>query len=87
MPQLSTQEEDKKEKEDLFQSHLEKIEKQLESTKVESSKVNGKESLMEKDPITYIFQMDQFFDIHQVPTLQKVTIASLYIEPGQFVWY
>ena len=35
---VSTQEEDKKEKEDLFQSHLEKIEKQLESRKLESSK-------------------------------------------------
>ena len=31
--------------------------------------------------------MQQFFDIHQVPTLQKVTIASLYLEPNQFVWY
>ena len=33
------------------------------------------------------FQMEQFFDLHQVPTLQKVTIASLYLEPDQFVWY
>ena len=24
---------------------------------------------------------------HQVPNLQKVTIASLYLEPKQFVWY
>ena len=31
--------------------------------------------------------MEQFFDIHQVPNLQKVTIASLYLEPQQFVWY
>jgi len=30
--------------------------------------------------------MDQFFD-PQVPTLQKVTIASLYLEPKQFAWY
>ena len=40
-----------------------------------------------KDPITWIFQMEQFFDLHQVPTLQNVTIASLYLEPNQFVWY
>ena len=40
-----------------------------------------------KDPITWIFQMEQFFDLHQVATLQKVTIASLYLEPDQFVWY
>ena len=40
-----------------------------------------------KDPITWIFQMGQFFDLHQVPTLQKVTTASLYLEPGKFVWY
>ena len=40
-----------------------------------------------KDPITWIFQMVQFFDLHQVPSMQKVTIASLYLEPDQFVWY
>ena len=40
-----------------------------------------------KDPIIWIFQMEQFFDLHQVPTLQKVTIASFYLEPNQFVWY
>ena len=40
-----------------------------------------------KYPITWIFQMDQFFDLHQVPNLQKVTITSLYLEPEQFVWY
>ena len=34
-----------------------------------------------KDPLTWIFQMEQFFDIHQVPNLQKVTIASLYLDP------
>ena len=39
-----------------------------------------------KDPVTWIFQMEQFFDLHQVPTLQKVTIASLYLEPDQSVW-
>ena len=33
------------------------------------------------------FQMEQLFDLQQVPTLQKVTIASLYLEPDQFVWY
>jgi hypothetical protein len=33
-----------------------------------------------KDPITWIFQMEQFFDLHQVPTLQNVTLASLYLE-------
>ena len=38
-----------------------------------------------KDPITWILQMEQFFDLHQVTSLQKVTIASLYLEPKQFV--
>ena len=37
---VSTKEEDKEEKEDLFQMRLEKIEKQLESRKLESSKVD-----------------------------------------------
>ena len=40
-----------------------------------------------KDPITWIFQMEQFFDIHQVPNLQKVTLAYLYLEAQQLVWY
>ena len=40
-----------------------------------------------KDPITWIFQMEKMFDLHQVPTMQKVTIASLYLELNQFVLY
>ena len=40
-----------------------------------------------KDALTWIFEMEHFFDLHQVPTQQKVTIASLYLEPPQFVWY
>jgi hypothetical protein len=31
--------------------------------------------------------MKQFFDLHNVPHTQKVRIASLYLEPNQFVWY
>jgi hypothetical protein len=31
-----------------------------------------------KDPITWILQMEQFFDLHNVPHTQKVQIASLY---------
>jgi hypothetical protein len=42
---------------------------------------------MRKDPITWILQMEQFFDLHNVPHTQKVQIASLYLEPNQFVWY
>jgi hypothetical protein len=40
-----------------------------------------------KDPITWILQMEQFFDLHNVPHTKKVRIASLYLEPNQFVWY
>ena len=40
IPQLSTQEEDKEEKYDLLQSRLKKIEKQLKSGHLESSKVD-----------------------------------------------
>jgi hypothetical protein len=40
-----------------------------------------------KDPITWILQMEQFFDLHDVPHTQKVQIAYLYLEPNQFVWY
>ena len=31
--------------------------------------------------------MEQLFDLHQVSTLQKVTIASLYLKLDEFVWY
>jgi hypothetical protein len=31
--------------------------------------------------------MEQLFDLHQTPRLQKVPIASLYLENYQFVWY
>jgi hypothetical protein len=40
-----------------------------------------------KDQITWILSMEQFFDIHDVPQTQNVQIASLYLEPNQFVWY
>ena len=40
VPQLFTQEEDKEEQDDLLQLHLKKIEKQLESRNLESSKVD-----------------------------------------------
>src|ERR1700722_1243510 len=49
--------------------------------KIDMSKFDG------KDPITWILQMEQFFDLHNVPHTQKVRIASLYLEPNQFVWY
>jgi hypothetical protein len=40
-----------------------------------------------KDPITWILHMEQFFDLHNVSHTQKVRIASLYLEPNQFLWY
>jgi hypothetical protein len=35
-----------------------------------------------KDPITWILQIEQLFDLHNVPHTQKVRIASLYLEPN-----
>jgi len=40
-----------------------------------------------KDPVTWILQMEQFFDLHEVKYTQKVCISSVYLEPNQFVWY
>ena len=40
-----------------------------------------------KDPITWIFQMEQLLDIHKVSNLQKVTTTSFYLDPQRFVWY
>ena len=32
-----------------------------------------------KDPIAWIFHMEKLFNLHEVPTLQKVGIASLHL--------
>lgn len=40
-----------------------------------------------KDSVNWILQMEKYFDIHGVPLLQKVCIASNYLEPNQFLWY
>ena len=40
-----------------------------------------------KDPATWILQMEQFFDLNNVQNAQKVRMATLYLEPNQFVWY
>jgi len=40
-----------------------------------------------KDPVTWILQMDQYFNLHNVQNTQKVCIANLYLEQNQFVWY
>ena len=40
-----------------------------------------------KDPTTWILQMEQFFDLNNVQNSQKVRMATLYLEPNQFVWY
>ena len=31
--------------------------------------------------------MQQYFDLHNVQSTQKVRIANLYLEPNQFMWY
>ena len=50
-------------------------------TKINMTKFDG------KDPITWILQMGQYFDFHIVQNTQNVRIATLYLEPNQFVWY
>jgi len=40
-----------------------------------------------KDPVNWILQMEQYFYLHDVSLLQKVCIASSYLELDQFLWY
>jgi len=40
-----------------------------------------------KDPITWILHMEKYFDLPDAQLLQNVSIASLYLEPNQFLWY
>jgi len=35
-----------------------------------------------KDPVTWKLQMEKYFDLYDVQLLQKVRIASLYLEPN-----
>ena len=40
-----------------------------------------------KDPVTWILQMEQYFDLNNVQNTQKVHIATLHLEKNTFVWY
>ena len=40
-----------------------------------------------KDLVNWILQMEKYFDLHGVPLLKKVCIASSYLEQDQFLWY
>ena len=37
--------------------------------------------------VTWILQMEQYFDLHNVQHTQKVRISTLYLEPNQLVWH
>ena len=40
-----------------------------------------------KDLVTWIIQMEQYFDLNNVQNTQKVCIATLHLEQNTFVWY
>jgi len=40
-----------------------------------------------KDLVNWILQMEKYFDLHGVPLLQNVYVASSYLEQDQFLWY
>ena len=40
-----------------------------------------------KGPITWILQMEQYFDLNNVKKKQKVRNATLYLENNTFIWY
>lgn len=39
------------------------------------------------DPVTWIFEMEQYFYLHHVESLQRVNITSMFSEQEQHVWY
>ena len=41
----------------------------------------------DKDPVTWILQMEQYFDLNNVKNTHKVRIETLYFEKNTFVWY
>ena len=40
-----------------------------------------------KDPVTWILQMEQYFDLKNVQNIEKVRTATLHLEKNTFVWY
>ena len=38
-----------------------------------------------KDPITWMLQMEQYFELHNTQNTQKVCIETLYLEKNHFV--
>lgn len=40
-----------------------------------------------KDLVNWILQMEKYFDLYGVPLLQKVRVASSYLEQDQILWY
>ena len=40
-----------------------------------------------KDLVTWILQMEQYFDLNNVQNTQKVRIVTLHLEQNTFVWY
>jgi len=46
--------------------------KVIKSRKIKMRRFDG------KDPVNWILQMEQYFDLHGVPVLQKVCLASSY---------
>ena len=40
-----------------------------------------------KDLVTWIQQMEKYFDLHNVQNTQKVGISTLHLEQNTFVWY
>ena len=49
--------------------------------KMDMSKFDG------KDPVTWILQMEQYFDLNNVQNTQKVCIATLHLQQNTFVWH
>ena len=40
-----------------------------------------------KDPVTWILQMEHYFDLNNVKNTQKVCVTNLYLEKNTFLWY
>ena len=49
--------------------------------KIDMKKFDG------KDLVTWILQMEKYFDLYNVQNTQKVSIATLHLEQNTFVWY
>ena len=54
----------------------------LKTVKVDFPRCEGK-----KDPTIWLCKAEQFFELHNIPTIKRVSLASFHLEEDAHLWY